>query len=146
MIKRISLLAILVGVGLQLSAAPAYAQVTGFVGTWTNADPNTQGIRTLTISTDGKSVSVTGPGMRTPVPATVYGAAVDADPFSTAKTLVVQRTPNSILIIHLTKSGQLEIETLASFTDGRQPYGKVDTLIIVREPRVQTTTRAPHLP
>ena len=139
MVKRISLLAVLVGV--LLAAAPAYAQVSGFVGTWNNVDPNTQGIRTLTISADGKTVSVTGPGMRNPVPAVVYGTAVDADPFSSAKTLFIQRTPDSILIIHLTKSGHLEIETLARFTDGRQPYGKVDTLARQASPVYPTDKR-----
>jgi len=117
-----------VGVCLQLAAVPAYAQVSGFVGTWNNVDPGTQGIRTLSISVDGKTVSVTGTGIRNPVDAIVYGESVNADPFSSAKTLFVQLTANRILIFHLTKAGHLEIETLASFTNGRQPYGKVDTL------------------
>ena len=127
MIKRL-VLAVLVGVCLQLAAVPASAQVSGFAGTWNNVDPKTQFIRTVTISVDGKTVSVTGPGMRNPVTALVYGASVNADPFSTAKTLLVHRNPDSILIFHLTKAGHLEVETLNRFTDGRQPISYVSTL------------------
>lgn len=138
--------------GAVANVTPTIAHVNQFTGLWVNTDPNTGGITRLEIATSGSSVSVHAWGKFTPqdcdwgqVTGTLYASSVGENLPQNARALTAIFNTSfnqTILVMHPARSEQLQVETLARFTDnsGRSHYNSVYTFARSSAPNLISPT------
>lgn len=115
------------------------ADITQFVGKWSNSTPKNRGLTRVEISFDGTQVKVHPYGSCHPtdcdmgeMDATAYGPSVDSNALSTAQAIVVEKTTSfseMMMVIRLLDRNRLQVESFTKFTDrsGRASYTAVET-------------------
>jgi len=124
---------------LTLSVSAAFSQIGEVMGEWKNVNPNTAGLTRVQITEGGTDVSIHAWGKCHPddcdwgtVPGHLYGKSVTDSLVPAAHAIsAISRTSFSetVIIVHLTSPGQLQVETMTRFIDGsgRTSYTHIDT-------------------
>jgi hypothetical protein len=116
------------------------AQLSTFVGTWTNIDPNTRGLTTLHIALVGADVKLEAWGKCVPkdcpwgeTEGTAYGSRIDANASQDVRVISAHFTSKiteTLFVVHVAPNDRVQVDVLKRYTDhsGRANTSEVAVL------------------
>ena len=125
---------------LALLSSTVSAQVSPFVGTWKNIDPNTRSLASLQVDLKGADLRVQAWGKCSPTDCpwgetdgTSYEPDIKASLPQTVRVILARFTSKvseTLLIVHAAENNRLEVDVLRRYTDnsGRSNTSQVAVL------------------